>query len=563
MKKTIIFAMALLALFLLAQNGFAQAVNDDAIAMDDKEIRAGTTPDSFFYFLDKFMDNRALKAADDDAEKSRIGLKIARERLLEARQMLESNKAEAAQKAQKEHSRVLSIVELSALGIKKDDALEQVEAEVEIEKELEEHDNEAEFVKNELKLKLEGEGKLTPAQRALIDSLLDSMLNQTEKAKLKIEEKRGESRIRLKAETGKSDSEIEREITEIEIRTGLREFKIEKAKDELEDAAGEIAEAKLRLAQANATSANITAATKLIAEAEKKLADAQKAFDGGKLGEAFGLANAAENLAKNAKRILQGFLEEDDARREEKLETKAEVMNASSKITVKVEFASTATERQKIAEEILGKLNLSSERLSAILKIEADDDDNSSDRRRGADKPEDDNDEDEDDDNSRERMEAEARIRDGVSRVKFELRFPLNATERIAIASGISERLSRLTAEQVAASLDIRLRDDGEDKGENEIEVEVEKGIARIKIEIGGSRLRYSMPFVSEAEVVKDIAAKTGLTESEVRGLIELKTEDDEDDEDEAADRRRGADKPEDDNDEDEDDGNGRGRGRG
>lgn len=562
MKKTILFAMALLALSLLAQSGFAQAVKDDAIITDGEEIRAGTTPDSFFYFLDKFMDNRALKAADDDAEKSRIGLKIARERLLETRQMLESNKAEAAQKAQLEHSRVISIVELSAKGIKKDDALEQIEAEVEIERELEEHDNEAEFVKNELKLKLEGEGRLTPAQRALIDSLLDRMLNQTGKAKLKIEEKRGESRIRLKAETGKSDSEIEMEITEIETRTGLREIKIEKAQDELDDASEEIAEAKLMLAQANATSANLTAAAKLIAEAEKKLADAQKAFDEGKHGEAFGIANAAENLAKNAKRMLQGFVEDDDARREEKLEIKAEVINVSSKIKVKLEFVSTATERQKIAEEILGKLSLSSERLSAILKIEADNDDNVSDRRRGADKPEDDN--DDDDGNLRERMEAEARIRDGASRVKFELRFPLNATERSAIVSGISERLSRLSAEEIATSLDIRLKEDGKDKGEDEIEVEVEEGIAKIKVEIGDSRIRYSIPFVSEAEVVKDIAAKTGLTEDEVRGLMELKTEDeDDDDEDEPGDRRRGAGKPEDDNDDDEDDDNGRGRGRG
>ncbi len=537
-------AMALMLFF--AQGALAHTIEDNAIVADGKEIRAGVTPDSVFYFIDRLLDNRALKSAGDEAERSRIGLEIARERLLEAREMLEANKADAAQKAQKEHSRVLSIVELSARDIEEDDALGQIETEMEIEKELEEHDSETEFVKNELKVKLEAGGQLTTAQRALIDSLLTSMKNQTGKVKVKFEEKRGESRSRLKAETGKSDSEIDREITEIETRVGLRELKTEKAKDELEDASEEVAEAKLRLAQANATNANLTAATKLISEAEQKLADAQKALDEGKIGEAFGLANSAENLARNAKRMLQGFVE-DNAGLEEKLEITADVMDTASEIRVKLEFASTATERQEIAKDILEKLSLDSEKLSAILKTEA-----------------------EGDEELRERMEAEARIRDGVSRVKFELRFPLNATDRSGMVSGISERLSRLSEEELAALLDIRLKEDGErkDGGENEIEAEVEEGIAKIKIRIGDSRIRYSMPFTSEAEVVKDIALKTGLTEDEVKGLIELKTEaDDEDedaDEDELTDRRRGADKPEDDdNDEDDDDGNGRGGGRG
>ncbi len=581
MKQMIWIAAAMALMLFFVQGAVANTIEDNAIVADGKEIRAGVTPDSVFYFIDKFLDNRALKAAGDGAEKSRIGLKIARERLLETREMLETNKVEAAQKAQHEHSRMLSIVEISANGIEKDDALEQMEAEMEIEKELEEHGGETEFVKNELKLKFEGEGKLTPTQRALIDSLLSSMKNQTGNVKVKVEGKRDELRIRLKAETGKSDSEIDREITDIETRTGLRELKIEKAKDKLEDASEEIAEIRLRLAQANATNASLTAVTKLIEEAEQKLADAQKAFDEGKLGEAFGLANSAENLARNAKRMLQGFAE-DNSRVEEKLEIRADVMDAASEIKVKLEFASTTTERQKIAEEILEKLNLNSEDLSAILEIESDDEDAGedelADRRRGADKPEDDN--ENDDGNGRERMKTEARIRDGVTRVKFELRFPLNATDRSAMVNGIIERISRLSADEIAASLDIRLRENvaGEDAGENEIEVEVEEGIAKIKIRIGDSRIRYSKPFVSEAEIVKDIALKTRLSEEEVRKLMEIKTKADEEDEDagedELADRRRGADKPEDDNDEDElldrrrgadktEDDNGRGRGRG
>src|SRR3989338_8422675 len=67
----------------------------------------GVTPDSFFWGLDNAIDQLTLLLTFDKAEKARKGLEIARERLLEVKQMIEENKAEAAQKAEEAHGKQL------------------------------------------------------------------------------------------------------------------------------------------------------------------------------------------------------------------------------------------------------------------------------------------------------------------------------------------------------------------------------------------------------------------------------------------------------------------------
>jgi len=152
--------------------------------------------------------------------------------------------------------------------------------------------------------------------------------------------------------------------------------------------------------------------------------------------------------------------------------------------------------------------------------------------------------------------------------------------KRAALVDGIFGRLSALTRADLEKALSGEVREEDEQHGpdEREIEVEVEDGIAKVKVEIGGSRLRFSLPFTDEAAVFREIASRTGLSVDEVKALAKVEMGDDEadEDEDELFDRRRGADKPEDGNDEDEDEargraaegeteneGSGRGRGRG
>jgi len=61
----------------------------------------GITPDSFLWGLDKALDQLTLLLTFDKGEKAKKGIEIARERLLEVREMIEENKLEAAEKGKR------------------------------------------------------------------------------------------------------------------------------------------------------------------------------------------------------------------------------------------------------------------------------------------------------------------------------------------------------------------------------------------------------------------------------------------------------------------------------
>lgn len=113
MKK--IFALfailVLLTSFVIAEEAEPELYEDD--------IEAGITPDSLFYGLDKAMDRISLALTFNKAKKAEKGLKIAQERLMEVKQMIEENKFEHAAKAQEEHGKAMEAAE-NALGKVKD-----------------------------------------------------------------------------------------------------------------------------------------------------------------------------------------------------------------------------------------------------------------------------------------------------------------------------------------------------------------------------------------------------------------------------------------------------------
>lgn len=328
MRTISIFLVSFLALVsatLAHGEGTGSNVIGDEIVLDGKTIRAGTTPDSFLYGLDVAIDQIRYLLTFDNKAKAMFGLEIARERLLEVREMILENKTDAAQRAQNEHGKSLERVKNSIAVLARSNSTQQIAEEIEIEKELEEHESEVKAVNEELKVKIKVKGEITPEQQSLIDSVLSLMENKTGEVKIKIENKKGETKIKIKIETGKSDEEIEDEIKELEEEIGLSDIKREKAEEQIEDALEELNETKARLLEVNATAANLTAVNELISLAEEKLAQSQSALNETKSGEAFGQSTAAEQLAKNANKILENIMEkvgEDDDEEEEPEETK-------------------------------------------------------------------------------------------------------------------------------------------------------------------------------------------------------------------------------------------------
>ncbi|MAG50941.1 hypothetical protein CL621_04890 [archaeon] len=295
-----ILSIILIILILPAIN--AQLPVDDPV---------GVTPDSFFWGLDKALDQLSLLLTFDKGKKAKMGLEVARERLLEVKVMIEENKLEAAEKAKKEHGKNLLKVKKNIEELEEDDSLEEIEEIIEIEKELEEHDEEIEETFGELEVKIKIKGEITEQQQNLIDSILNSMKGQTGEIKIEIKNKKDRSRVRIKQKTGRSDREIEVDVENIEKRKGID--RQEKAFETIKDAREEIEELKEEIEEIEVNPRVL----KLLTEAESKLKNAVEAFDNEKFGEAFGQANAAKNLAKNVLRSLEDKEKEDDDDEEE------------------------------------------------------------------------------------------------------------------------------------------------------------------------------------------------------------------------------------------------------
>ena len=129
-KRGFIVGLFIVTLFLFSQTVFAYPITGNAVKTEKTTIGAGVTPDSFLYFLDTALDNINLALTFDSGEKARKGLDIARERLMEVREMVEAGKIDASQIAQHEHANVLGVIQNSVKGIERANSTEEIEEEI-------------------------------------------------------------------------------------------------------------------------------------------------------------------------------------------------------------------------------------------------------------------------------------------------------------------------------------------------------------------------------------------------------------------------------------------------
>ncbi len=372
--KTYLVSVSLLSFLLLVGISLAHeqssGVSGDQIILDGKSIKAGVTPDSFFYGLDVAIDKIRYLLTFDNAAKAKLGLEIARERLMEVREMALENKVEAMQHAQQEHRNSLDNVKKAVAGISKTNSTKEIEDEIKIEKEVEEHENEVEDVSGEVKIKIKVKGNITAEHQSIMDFILGLMQNRTGELKIKINDKKLETILKIKTETNKNETEIEDEVEEIENKTHLTTTKKEKALDKINDAREEIQEVKDKLSQANVT-VNVTAVNVLLNQSESHLADAEKAFNETDFGKAFGLANSAEQLAENAKKILEHAL----GKGEEKREIEVTIMENGARVKVEInntelKYTLSTTNKEEIVADIAQRTGLTVDEINAIMKIE-------------------------------------------------------------------------------------------------------------------------------------------------------------------------------------------------
>ncbi len=382
----------------------------------------GVTPDSFLWGLDKALDQLALLLTFDKGEKAKKGIEIARERLLEVREMIEENKLEAAEKAKEEHGKTLVKVKQAVKEIEKDNSTEEIKEVIEIEKELEEHDEEVEEVNTELKVKIKIEGIITDEQRALINSLLDSLKGQTGEIEVEIKNKKDKTKIKIKQETGKSEDEIDDEIEDLEEEIGLKEVEVK----------AEIIGNKALVKIENEFSTDAIDKNAIIDEIIKRFALDQE----------------------TVKKILEIETEEEEELGKDRLKVEAKTKEGLTEIEVKLRFMLNTTDREAIINEVVAKAKLSREDVEKVLEIETEEE------------------------KEEEGLEIEAEIEEGVAEVKIKIgddkqEFTLETTDREAILSEIALRLG-VTVEQIRNVVEFEVQEKEKKKESKEAAKDIE-----------------------------------------------------------------------------------------
>lgn len=308
-------------------------------AHQEKIIDAGVTPDSFLWGLDRALEQLNLLLTFNKGERAKEGLEIARERLLEVREMIEENKLEAAEIAKEEHGKILVEVKQRVKEIDDDTSTEELKEIIHIEKELQEHEEEIEEVNTELKIKIKIEGIITEEQKELIITLLNSLKGQTGDLEIEIKNKKDKIKIEIKQETGKSDEEIEDEIEELEEELGLEEVGVEA------EIIGNITQIKIE----NEFSTNATDKNTIVDEIIKMFV-----------------------LDKETVNKTLKIETEDEELERDRLKIEAETEEGITEIDIELRFTLNTIDREAIINEIVARSQLSREDIEKVLELIAE-----------------------------------------------------------------------------------------------------------------------------------------------------------------------------------------------
>lgn len=182
MKK--IFALIIFFILVLSNLNFAYA--------QDTEDDGGITPDNFIlYKLDRAFEIINLLLTFDRAERAKLGLENARERILEAKTLIMGGNVEYLEKLKEDHKNSIEKVKEELDEIGEDD----LEVDEELEQDLEEQEKELDEVEKEVEIKIKG--KLTEEQAAKLMDFLESLGNDVNEVKIRVKDTKTKIKIKL------------------------------------------------------------------------------------------------------------------------------------------------------------------------------------------------------------------------------------------------------------------------------------------------------------------------------------------------------------------------------
>ncbi len=353
--------------------GGTTLITGNQIVIDGKTILAGITPDNFLYGLDVALDKLSLLLTFDPEAKAKKGLEIARERLLEAKEMISQNKLDSALKAQEEHKAMIREVEAIIPSIRKDNSTEELVKTVEIEKEIEEHEDEIDSIIGQAVIKIKILGNLTESQVQSLNNLILGLKNLTQDVKVKLDEKKLEIKARIKSQLNISESDAEKEIKKIENATGVLIIKQEKALERILEANETLEDLRKEIDQIKSENKTIPEAVLVLYnQSIEKLNSAIEAYNSEKYGEAFGQAVASESISTNTARLLERI---EGAEVKEVGKHKVEVEYEEGVTKVKVEINGTeakfilpTTNKEEIISQVSEAIGIPSEELRKLVE---------------------------------------------------------------------------------------------------------------------------------------------------------------------------------------------------
>ncbi len=384
---SVLIAM-LAAMLLLPATALAGTVNDDSIATEKGEIKAGITPDSMFHFFDRSLDRLSLAFTADPEKKTEKALEIARERLMEAKKMAEKGDDKAASRAQSGHDQMLTRIEDAARKASDDSSRTRLEREIELENELEVHRSEIETVESLVKsrISLSNPGSVEAA------NLLSKFKVETENTRAEIEREMENTIIQLKLETGQSDDDVSAIVRTIEDRIGVDDSR---RRGRGSDDAREIElgdDSSRQSGGSNRIQARVfDDFTRIRVEIDFSTSSQER---NAILGE---MLSRARLSRQEIDQLLDLRVAEDVEAPRERLRTDAKLRDEGTEAEFELEFPVNTKDREAIVNAIFNRLNgINVGDLGVAMNVDDrrglnDDENELLDRRRGADKPEDDN----------------------------------------------------------------------------------------------------------------------------------------------------------------------------
>lgn len=433
-KSFFLLSFSIMVFFLVSQTALAYQITGNSIETNNASISAGTTPDSFLYFLDVALDKINLALTFSPTEKAKKGLDIARERLMEIKKMMDEGKIEDSKIAQQKYLDALEVVQSSVKKIKRDNSTEEMKDQIEIEKDLEEHKTEIEEVMGELKVKIKIKGNISLKRQELRDSILESLKNKTGEVEIEIENEKEKTKTRMKQESDKNEKELEDEIGSLEEKSGLKEIRKEKAWEKIRDVEEEINRTKRRI-NSSVTRKGIFLSLKILDRAKESyfVRDYKKSL----------------RFSSIAERQIENYKKQFEKETESEKEIEVEIGNNKSRIRidisgVKTRFILDSSDKEKIISEIVRRTGLSVSEVKNILKIKKE-------------KP-------------NQEVEIEVEAENGITKVKVKIngtekRFTLDTADRKKIMLEIMSRTG-LTKNQIEKNSEFRIKERENSKNE-------------------------------------------------------------------------------------------------